>query len=114
MTSSVASSTSTNALLLDEPRPVAPGTAAKLSSAKAGHVNRVRTAREDCLDQILVFSRRQLQSVLCQYVRHYNRARPHRGLRLAVPAPSSEPSRDGAVRRHEILGGIIHEYERAA
>ncbi len=30
----------------------------------------VRTAREDCLDQLLVFSRRQLESVLCQYVRH--------------------------------------------
>jgi hypothetical protein len=27
-------------------------------------------------------SRRQLESVLCDYVRHYNRARPHRGLQV--------------------------------
>jgi transposase InsO family protein len=74
----------------------------------------VRTAREDCLDQLLVLSRRQLESVLCQYVRHYNRARPHRGLQLAVPEPCSEPRYGGAVSRHDVLGGIIHEYERAA
>ena len=74
----------------------------------------VRTAREDCLDQLLVLSRRQLESVLCQYVRHYNQARPHRGLQLAVPEPCSEHGHGGTVRRHDVLGGIIHEYERAA
>jgi len=74
----------------------------------------VRTAREDCLDQLLVMSRRQLESVLCLYVRHYNRARPHRGRHLAVPEPCSEPGHGGTVSRRDILGGIIHEYERAA
>ena len=74
----------------------------------------VRTAREDCLDHLLVLSRRQLESVLGQYVRHYNRARPHRGLRLSVPEAYSEHRDDGAVRRHDVLGGIIHEYQRAA
>ena len=74
----------------------------------------VRTAREECLDQLLVMSRRQLESVLCQYLRHYNRARPHRGLHLAVPKPCSWPRLGGTVRRHDVLGGIIHEYERAA
>ena len=73
----------------------------------------MRTARQDCLDQLLVLSRRQLESVLCQYVRHYNRARPHRGLQLAVPEPCSEPRYGGTVSRHDVLGGIIHEYERA-
>ncbi len=74
----------------------------------------VRTAREDCLDQLFVMSRRQLESVLCRYVRHYNRARPHRGLQLAVPEPYSDPSSGGTVRRHDVLGGIVHEYDRAA
>jgi transposase len=74
----------------------------------------VRTAREDCLDQLLVFSRRQLKSIPYQYVRHYNRARPHRGLYLAVPAPGAGPGHGGTVRRTDVLGGIIHEYERAA
>jgi transposase InsO family protein len=36
----------------------------------------VRTAREDCLDHLLVVSRRHLERVLHEYVAHYNRARP--------------------------------------
>jgi transposase InsO family protein len=74
----------------------------------------VRTVRQDCLDRLLIASRRQLESVLGDYVRHYNQARPHRGLHLAVPKPSSGPEQAGTVRRRDILGGIIHEYERAA
>jgi transposase len=74
----------------------------------------VRTVRQECLDHVLVVSGRQLESVLCAYVRHYNQARPHRGLHLDVPAPPSGPGHAGTVRRRDVLGGIIHEYERAA
>jgi transposase InsO family protein len=74
----------------------------------------VRTVRQECLDHLLIGSRRQLESVLCQYLRHDSQARPHRGLDLAVPEPSTELRNRGNVRRHDVLGGIIHEYERAA
>jgi putative transposase len=74
----------------------------------------VRTVRQECLDHLLVVSRRQLEAVIRKYVRHYNRARPHRGLHLAVPEPGPSPGSRGTVRRLDILGGIIHEYERAA
>jgi len=69
----------------------------------------VRTVRQECLDHLLFVSRRQLESVLWEYVRRYNRARPRRGLHLAVPEPCSEPGHGGTVRRHDVLGGIIHE-----
>jgi transposase InsO family protein len=52
----------------------------------------VRTVREDCLDHLLVVSRRRLEAVLAEYVRHYNQARPHRGLKLEQPLPRSAPS----------------------
>jgi hypothetical protein len=52
--------------------------------------------------------------ILRRYVRHYNAARPHRGLSLMMPIARSEPNVDAVVRRHSVLGGIIHEYERAA
>ena len=36
----------------------------------------VRTVRSDCLDWLLIFSRRQLECVLREYVDHYNVERP--------------------------------------
>jgi transposase InsO family protein len=74
----------------------------------------VRTVRQECLGHLLMLSRGHLQRVLHEYVRHYNQARPHRGLGLAAPAPRQGPGHGGTVRRLDVLGGIIHEYERAA
>ncbi len=83
-------------------------------SANAFAERFVRTVREECLDHLLVVSRRHLESVLDEYVRHYNEARPHRGLHLAQPIPHLVTPTGGAVTRRDILSGLIHEYERAA
>jgi hypothetical protein len=53
----------------------------------------VRTVREDCLDHLLIYSRRHLESVLEAYVRHYNEAGPHRGRKLATPLPLHDQPR---------------------
>jgi len=34
----------------------------------------------ECLDWLLIYSRRHLEHVLRVYIRHYNRQRPHRAL----------------------------------
>jgi putative transposase len=87
------------------------------------HIERwVGSARGECLDRLLIFSRRQLERVLRVYVRHYNERRPHRALGLQAPDPSlTMPSIRGdpaasaaAIRRRDLLGGLIHEYEAAA
>jgi len=75
----------------------------------------VRTVRADCLDRILILGRRHLEQVLRVYRRHYNEHRPHRALRLLPPngrdpTPLNTPAR---LRRHDLLGGLIHEYEAA-
>ena len=45
----------------------------------------------------------------------YNEARPHRGLELAPPLPLPvTPALAGEIIRHDVLGGIIHEYNVAA
>jgi putative transposase len=79
----------------------------------------IGTVRRDCLDWLLITSRKQLEHVLRLYVEHYNRHRPHRALDLTPPAPrprlllvSSNPP-DG-IHRYDRLGGLIHEYARAA
>jgi len=73
----------------------------------------VGTARRECLDWLLLTGEGHLGRVLRAYAAHYNAARPHRALRLQPPlGPPSE--RAGAVCRRERLGGLLHEYERAA
>ena len=76
----------------------------------------VGTVRRECLDWLLIFGRRHLERVLRVYVAHYNHSRPHRGLRLATPVAPRSPEfdRSGPVRRRDLLGGLIHEYEQAA
>lgn len=78
----------------------------------------VGTLRRECLDRILIFGRRHLDVVLRAYVTHYDGHRPHRSLDMSPPAPQSPPVTAGAppssVIRRDVLGGLIHEYERAA
>ena len=74
----------------------------------------VETIRAECLDHLLVFSHHQLDRVLRAYVEHYNRARPHRGLELEVPEGAVTELSIGWVERHDVLGGLVHEYRRAA
>jgi putative transposase len=75
----------------------------------------VRTVRDDCLDRILIVGRRHLEHVLRGYRRHYNGHRPHRALQLLPPNgrdPTPRPA-STELRRRDVLGGLIHEYEAA-
>jgi transposase InsO family protein len=80
----------------------------------------VGSVRRECLDRLLIFSRRQLEHVLRVYARHYNAHRPHRSLALRPPEQadrSPTPLRAPRYRqlnRRDLLGGLIHEYESAA
>jgi putative transposase len=79
----------------------------------------VGTVRRDCLDWLLIASRRQLEHVLRVYADHYNHHRPHRALSLRPPMPErhlhavSSHSPDH-IHRRDRLGGLIHEYARTA
>jgi putative transposase len=77
----------------------------------------VPTVGAEGLDWTLVVGRRRLLRLLRAYVRHYNQQRPHRSLALAVPEEreqSSPPVNPRAVRRHEVLSGLIHEDHEVA
>jgi putative transposase len=86
-------------------------------TAKARAERWVGSVRRECLDRLLIVSRKHLERVLREYVEHYNRHRPHRSLEqrppLAKPPPppAGEPLRVG---RRDRLGGLLHEYELAA
>ena len=66
-----------------------------------------------------LMSLRHLRAVLDEYVTHYNKHRLHRARNLQPPERDGDiaPVTDLAtalIRRHGVLGGLIHEYERAA
>jgi putative transposase len=83
----------------------------------------VGSVRRECLDRILIVGRRHLQQVMATYARHYNEHRPHRSQGQRPPFSKPRPSDEQAmadvidldrIRRHDLLGGLIHEYELAA
>jgi putative transposase len=79
----------------------------------------VRTVRADCLDWLLIVGRGHLEQVLRIYVKHYNEHRRHRALGLEAPDRPAGlavvgENRQGRVRRRDLLGGLLHEYQRAA
>jgi putative transposase len=77
----------------------------------------VGTIRRECLDWVVILSRRQL-GTLRAYVEHDNGHRPHRSLGLVPPAPrlrhNDAPPQLAQVRGQDTLGGLIHEYSAAA
>ena len=79
----------------------------------------VGTVRRECLDWLLIANRLHLHRVLREFVGHYNTHRPHRALGLAPPEPR-HPARPlttpsaARIRRHDRLGGLVHEYAIAA
>jgi transposase InsO family protein len=79
----------------------------------------VRTARSECLDWLLILNARHLTRVLAEFIDHYNGWRPHRSLDLAPPngrpaAATWTRTQPITLYRRDRLGGLLHEYERAA
>jgi hypothetical protein len=52
--------------------------------------------------------------VLRAYVAFYNERRPHQGLDQRCPVPLDPLSGWGPIVRRDVLGGLIHDYERLA
>jgi putative transposase len=92
-------------------------------NARAHAERWVGTVRRECLDRLLILGRRHLEHVLTSYIRHFNEHRPHRSLEQRPPLAASMASDEPAiaevidldrVRRRDLLGGLIHEYQLAA
>ena len=54
--------------------------------------------------------------VLQRYCGYFNEARPHQGIGQKIPSgpPESSPVGGGMVTETPILGGLHHDYRRAA
>ncbi|GAB2722845.1 integrase core domain-containing protein [Kitasatospora kifunensis] len=81
----------------------------------------VQTCRHELLDRTLIWNERHLRHALREFEYHHNGHRPHQAMHQAaplraVPEPITDPGRMSRldIRRHDRLGGVIHEYQHSA
>jgi putative transposase len=74
----------------------------------------IRTVRQECLDHVLLLGERHAWRVLREYEAFYNERRPHQGLGQRCPVPTTSSPGQGQLHRRDVLGGLIHDYERRA
>ena len=75
----------------------------------------VLSVRSKCLDKMILFGEQHVRYVVSQYVEHYLRERPHRGVgnRRIVEPEEAQPT-EGPVVCRERLGGLLKTYYRKA
>jgi len=77
-----------------------------------------RSLRAELTDRTLIWNLPHLMHLLREYEQHCNTHRPHRALGQATPhrpVPDNVIDLDDfRVRRHDLAGGVIHEYRQVA
>jgi transposase InsO family protein len=98
-------------------------TPARVPQANTFCERMIGTMRRECLDFVIPVTERHVRVILREWIRHYNRGRPHSSLGPGLPDPPREPVlvRDGhqlpvghRVVATSILGGLHHEYRLEA
>jgi len=78
----------------------------------------IGSVRRECLDHVIILNERHLRRLAREYVDDFNHARPHQGIDR-IPDPP-ETDRNAAIRADQpviavpVLGGLHHDYRRAA
>lgn len=77
---------------------------------------RVRSVKEECLSQLILFGERALWHVLKEDDEHHHHERNHQGKGNVLLFPSSSQGREcqGPIQCRERLGGLLKDYEREA
>ncbi len=75
----------------------------------------VRSIKEGCLDQMILFGERSLRRAIHEYLAHYHRERSHQGLGNRLIEPEDGVGENhGNIQCRERLGGVLRYYYRQA
>jgi putative transposase len=75
----------------------------------------VRSVKEECLSKVILFGERSLRRALSNFVDHFHAERNHQGKGNVLLFPRvTDRQREGPVRCHERLGGLLRYYYREA
>ena len=93
------------------------GTSVRRTSIRSpdlnSHIERfIRSLKEECLSQLMIFSKNQLEYVVREYLQFYNKERPHQGLGNKIPLKTNWKVGEGEVVCEERLGGLLTSFER--
>ena len=89
----------------------------------AAHIERfMGTLKRECLNHFLFLSEDHLRRTVLAYIAYYNEARPHQGIEgipefgPGLPRATLQETGDMPIRAvaHPVLGGLHHDYRRAA
>ena len=74
----------------------------------------VRSIKEECLDQMILFGEDALRNSIREFLDHFHQERNHQGLgnRLIIPINATVNSK-GRIERRKRLGGLMNYYYRA-
>ena len=74
----------------------------------------VGSLRREAMDQVFLVGANHLARVGRQYAEYYNGARPHQGIGQRIPNGPVNDNCTGKVVAIPVLGGLHHDYRRAA
>ena len=95
------------------------GTRVSKTAVRAPNMNPVGerfvgSLRREALNHVLLLDDQHLENVARQYVRYFNIARPHQGIGQRIPDGPVNDNYAGKVIAIPVLGGLHHDYRRAA
>jgi transposase InsO family protein len=75
----------------------------------------VGSARREMLDHVILLDNGHLGRLVAKYKQYFNEARPHQGIGQRIPGkPATAADITKPIVASPVLGGLHHDYRRAA
>jgi putative transposase len=75
----------------------------------------VRTIKEGCLEQMILFGEESLRNAIREFIAHYHLERNHQGLNnQLIISSNATPAKTAIVQKRRRLSGMLNYYYREA